>query len=89
MTQTRHHRTKCFRKQVKKEWEKHFWKFIEDNIEKPWSWKWLSSNPNLPLDYVLAHPEKPWEWGCLSRNPSMSMDDVINHPELPWTWDGL
>ena len=70
MIRTRKHRTKCFRKQVEKEWTKKYWRFIENNQDKPWEWGWggLSRNPNITFDIVLAHPDKPWNWNDLSQN---------------------
>ena len=88
-TQTRQYRTKCFREQVDKEWSEHFWKFIENNLDKPWNWGLLSWNPNITFDQVLAHPEKPWHWDGLSRNPRITLNNITNHPELPWDWKGL
>jgi hypothetical protein len=65
---TRKERTNVFRKQVEHEWKETFWKFIEDNPDKPWDWGYLSTNPNITFDIVLAHPDKPWSWGSLSKN---------------------
>ena len=68
MILTRKHRTNVFRKQIKHEWTEKFWKFIEDNPDKPWYWNALSRNPNITFDNVLIHPDKPWNWGNLSQN---------------------
>ena len=68
MILTRKHRTKVFRKQIEIEWVEKFWKFIEDNPDKPWNWVGLSRNPNITIDIVLAHPDKPWNWNDLSQN---------------------
>ena len=62
MIRTRQYRTKVFRKQVEDEWTETFWKFIEDNLEQPWNWSYLSSNPNITFDIVLAYPEQTWNW---------------------------
>ena len=43
-------------------------KLLEYFPEKPWSWVWLSGNPNITFDMVLAHPEIPWNWDRLSQN---------------------
>ena len=87
----RTHRTKLFREQVEDEWTEHFWKFIENNIDKPWDWKWLSQNPNITFDIILAHPDKSWNWYWLSLNPNITFDIVLAHPDKPWKWgwDGL
>ena len=68
MIRTRNYRTKCFRKQIDHEWTENFWKFIEDNPDKSWDWGYLSRNPNITFDNVLAHPDKPWCWYELSQN---------------------
>lgn len=26
---------------------------------KPWNWHLLSSNPNITMEIILAHPDKP------------------------------
>ena len=41
---TRKQRTNVFRKQTEHEWTEKFWKFIEDNLDKPWDWQTLSRN---------------------------------------------
>ena len=79
MIQTRKHRTKFFRKQIEHEWTETFWKFIENHPEKPWDWSYLSSNPNITFDIVLAHPEQPWDWNDLSQNTfSKAKQQFIN-----------
>ena len=62
MIRTRKQRTKFFRDQVECEWKEKFWKFIEDNPNKPWDWRYLSENPNITFDSVFAHAELPWNW---------------------------
>ena len=68
MIRTRKHRTNVFRKQIEHEWKEKYWKFIEDNLNKPWNWDRLSQNPNITFDIVQSHPDKPWNWVNLSRN---------------------
>ena len=68
MIRIRQYRTNVFREQIEHEWKEKFWKFIENHPDKPWKWNWLSQNPNITFDIVLAHPDKPWHWGWLSRN---------------------
>ena len=89
MILTRKERIKCFRKQVEHEWKETFWKFIEDNPDKPWKWVYLSRNPNITFDIILAHPDKPWKWYYLSENPNITFDIVQTHSELPWDWNSL
>ena len=52
MILTRKQRTKVFREQVEDEWKEKFWKFIEDNLEQPWNWSYLSSNLNITFDIL-------------------------------------
>ena len=85
----RQYRTKVFREQVEKEWTEYFWKFIEDNIDKPWHWGCLSYNPNITFDIVQSYPNKPWSWYWLSRNPNITFDNVLAHPDKPWNWGNL
>ena len=40
-------------------------KFFPD---KNWDWYWLSKNPSLSFDFVLARPELNWIWSLLSHN---------------------
>ena len=69
MNRTRKQRTQIFRKQIEHEWTEKFWKFVEDNPDKPWAWSCLSRNPNITFDMVLTHHELPWNWSGLSANP--------------------
>ena len=86
MIRTRKQRTKIFRKQIEHEWTEKFWKFIEDNPDKEWNWYYLSLNPTITFDIVIAYPDKPWDWNGLSQNPNITFDIVLAHPEQPWDW---
>ena len=89
MIRTRKYRTECFRKQVQHAWKEKFWKFVEDNLEQPWDWRGLSSNPNITFDIVQTHPDKPWNWQNLSYNPNITFDNILAHPDKPWNWYNL
>jgi hypothetical protein len=82
----RQYRTKVFREQVEKEWTEKYWKFVKDNIDKPWQWDWLSLNPNITFDMVQSYPDKSWDWDYLSLNPNITFDIVHAHPDKPWNW---
>ena len=84
MTQTRKHRTNCFREQVKREWSEHFWKFIDFHLGEPINWWNLSESSNITFDMVLVHPELPWDWRHLSWNPNITFENVLAHPEKSW-----
>jgi len=60
------------------------WKFIEDNINKPWNWDGISTFPCINIDIVKSHPEINWNWYSLSANSSISIQDIIQNPHLPW-----
>jgi hypothetical protein len=64
---------------------------IQNNLDKNWSWIWLSKNPNITMEIVEAHPDKPWNWSWrgLSRNPNITMEFVEAYPDKPWSWHGL
>jgi hypothetical protein len=51
-----------------------------------WNWLSISSNSNLTMEYVEAHPEKPWNWNCISMNPNVTMEYIEAHPEKKWNW---
>ena len=36
----------------------------------------VSKNPNLYMDFVLAHPEIPWNAGGLSSNPNLTIEAI-------------
>ena len=49
-------------------WNQHFFKFIEQNLNKCLNWSGLSKNPNITWDFVEANPNKSWNWYLLSFN---------------------
>jgi hypothetical protein len=44
----------------------------------------LSKNPNLTLEFVLAHRLSYWDWDEISKHPNVTMEMIDAHPELPW-----
>lgn len=60
------------------------WKFIEDNMSKPWNWDIISTLPCINIEIVKSHPEIDWNWYSLSTNSSISIEDIKNNPKLPW-----
>jgi hypothetical protein len=60
--------------------------FIDVNMDKPWNWNGLSTNPNITMDIVEANPDKPWSWNYLSKNPNITMDIVESNLDKPWNW---
>lgn len=72
-------------------------KTFEENPEYNWDWPTLqinknirqfvpnfrtSFNPNLTIDFVIAHPNCNWSWEYLSRTIDYKI--IQAHPELPW-----
>jgi len=57
-----------------------------ENLDKPWSWEFLSKNPSITMKDVLENPELPWSWIWLSQNPNITFKDVLENPDKPWCW---
>lgn len=60
------------------------WKFIEDNIHRPWNWDAISTLPCINIEIVKSHPEIYWNWEHISENPSITIEDIKNNPKLNW-----
>ena len=70
---------------------------LGDKVE----WKSLSRNPDITMEFVLAHPDKPWDWKWLSYNPNITMEFVLapfsrrgeavthDYSDKPWDWGML
>lgn len=61
-------------------WNKHFFRIIKDNSDKPWDWYHLSQNPNITWDIVEANLDKPWDLIglSLSQNPNITCDIIVD-----------
>ena len=46
------------------------------NPDKAWDYSYLSENPNITWDIVLANPDKGWNYAYLSQNPNITWDIV-------------
>jgi hypothetical protein len=53
--------------------------------ERPFVYRYLSSNINLNLNFVLENISQDWDWGLLSCNPAFSVQDILSTPELQWS----
>jgi len=82
-------RTKQYRENVKKQWALKYWDFINDNLDKPWDWNWISKNSNITWNIIRENPDKPWDWGWISWNPNITWDIIIENPDKPWEWEGI
>lgn len=56
---------------------------MKDIRENPLPRYWLSQNPNMEIEYVIANPSSHWNWTHLSKNPGI---DIAKNPELPWRY---
>ena len=59
---TKGKRIKKIRETINKEWSQYFFKFIEDNPDKHWVWRYLSMNPNITWDIIKDNPLHNWDW---------------------------
>jgi hypothetical protein len=55
---------------------------FKDNI--PYN---LSFNPNLTVEFILAHPELTWKYEDIIEN--IDIKHIINHPEIAWKYNNL
>ena len=53
---------------------------------KLWDWDWISSNPNITLEFIEKYPDKPWHWICISGNPNITMEFIEKYPDKRWNW---
>jgi len=60
--------------------------YVENNINKPWSWVYLSSNPNITWEFVEANPDKLWSWYRLTCNLNITWDIIKANQDKPWDW---
>ena len=59
---------------------------IENHLDKPWNWGYLSCNPNITMYIIEKYPDKPWNWGWISNNPNITMDIIEKYSDKPWDW---
>ncbi len=78
-------RTSLFRQRVEKEWSEYFWKFVLKYSDKI-DWFWISSNPNITMEFIEKYHDKEWNWNWISSNPNITMDIIEKYPDKPWNW---
>ena len=49
-------------------WNKYWFQFVLDNIHLAWSWRALSSNPNVSMEIVKDNMNLPCAWKSMSCN---------------------
>ena len=59
---------------------------INNNLDKPWDWEYISMNPNLTMEMINNNPDKPWNWNYISENPCVTMEMINNNPDKRWDW---
>ena len=58
-------------------------KLLRKYPNAPWSWYWLSGNPNITMKDAEACPDFR---NYLSRNPHITMKDVDENPSRLWIY---
>jgi hypothetical protein len=49
----------------------------------------ISCNPNIAIELILAYPHLPWNWARFYRNQNLTMDIILENPQIPWSWDSI
>ena len=63
--------------------------FIEKHLNILYG-SWLSSNPNLTIEFMRKYPDEDWDMRKFSRcNPTVTPELVSNNPEFNWDWEVL
>lgn len=71
------------------EWESFILELKDKKIRDDSIWKYITLNPLLQMDFVVAHIDLPWEWSSLHYNPNFDFDLVWDYPDLPWCYTSL
>jgi hypothetical protein len=59
-------------------------KLIKMNLGLPIDYNYLSSNPNLTIQFINAHPIENWNWHRISCNYGISFEDIMQCPKKQW-----
>ena len=68
-----------FYKYYEKQFNLSYWNFINDNLDKPWEWKYLTSNPNITMNIIEKNLDKNWNWKYISLNPNLTWEFLENN----------
>lgn len=63
-------------------WNEHWFQFILRNPDKPWDWEYLSSNPNLTMEFVEKYQDKHWDWDLICANKMGTMKRDFIHKSI-------
>ena len=66
-------------KYYEKQFNLSYWNFINDNLDKPWEWKYLTSNPNITMNIIEKNLDKNWNWKYISLNPNLTWEFLENN----------
>jgi hypothetical protein len=63
---------------------------IEQNLDQPWDFKYVSLNPNLTFEFIQKYRNKfiLW-WDFISEHKCITWEHIQNHPELFWSCYGI
>ena len=56
--------------------------------DKPWNLRYISTNPNITMDYIEKNPDKDWNWNSISHHSHL-VSEFEKYPDKPWDWDLL
>jgi len=57
--------------------------FIDDNIDMPWNFRFISSLGTLTVEFYIKHSEKDWNYSTLSMNPIFK-PIIKQYNDKPW-----
>jgi hypothetical protein len=49
---------------------------VENAMEKPWNYSYLTNNKNISLGFILRNKEKPWNWGNIWARREITIEFV-------------
>ncbi len=68
---------------LKKQWNDHYWKFIEKLRHK-------FLGPDDPgYNVYQSDWDSEWFWSVVSISPNITWDHIKQHPEYPWDWENV
>lgn len=60
---------------------------IENNMEYPWVWKYVSLNPNLTLKFIKKYPYKSWNWNFISKELNITYEEFEEPGNMYLFWN--
>lgn len=62
------------------------WEVFNEYTNLPWDYDKLSTNLNIPIEYIFNNPDKQWNYNRVSNRKDLTWRHVVNHPEIPWNF---